>query len=131
MADGARCSIGTQQQVVVNSLLQRFGSHVHDHVTGAAAPVDPLLVEPLWWQAGAQTDPRKAVALYQAAVDKQPKNAQTWLAAGLYAADLPCPRLAYHYLERYTELDPKARASEGADAYRKALAQVNTGKPKC
>ena len=47
VADGARCSIGTQQQVVVNSLLQRFGSHVHDHVTGAAAPVDPLLVAEL------------------------------------------------------------------------------------
>jgi O-antigen ligase len=96
-----------------------------------ARSVDPLLVEPLWWQADAQTDPRQAVALFQAAVDKQPKNAQTWLAAGLYAAGLPCPRLAYHYLERYTELDPNARASEGADAYRTALAQVNTGKPKC
>jgi O-antigen ligase len=96
-----------------------------------ARSVDPLLVEPLWWQADAQTDPRKAVALYQAAVDKQPKNAQTWLAAGLYAAGLGCPRLAYHYLERYTELDNKARASQGADAYREARAQVNTGKPRC
>jgi O-antigen ligase len=96
-----------------------------------ARSVDPLLVEPLWWQADAQTDPRKAVALFQAAVDKQPKNAQTWLNAGLYAVNLECPRLAYHYLERYTELDPKARPSEGADAYRLALKQVNSGKPKC
>jgi hypothetical protein len=96
-----------------------------------ARSVDPLLVEPLWWQADAQTDPRQAVALYQAAVDKQPKNAQTWLAAGLYAVGLDCPRLAYHYLERYTELDPNARASQGADAYRTALEQVNTGKPRC
>jgi hypothetical protein len=96
-----------------------------------ARSVDPLLVEPLWWQADAQTDPRKAVALYQAAVDKQPKNAQTWLNAGLYAVGLQCPRLAYYYLERFTELDPKARSSDGADAYRLALKQVNSGKPKC
>jgi O-antigen ligase len=96
-----------------------------------ARSVDPLLVEPLWWQADAQTDPRKAVALYQAAVDKQPKNAQTWLAAGLYAASIQCPRLAYYYLERFTELNPKARPSQGGDAYREALRQVNTGKPTC
>lgn len=96
-----------------------------------ARSVDPLLVEPLWWEADAQTDPRKAVALYQAAVDEQPKNPQTWLAAGLYGVSIQCPRLAYHYLERYTELDPKARPSEGADAYREALRQVNTGKPRC
>ncbi len=96
-----------------------------------ARSADPLLVEPLWWEADAQPDPRQAVALYQAAVDKQPKNAQTWLNAGLYAVSLRCPRLAYHYLERFTELDPKARPSQGADAYREALRQVNSGKPKC
>jgi tetratricopeptide (TPR) repeat protein len=97
-----------------------------------ARSVDPLLVEPLWWQADAQKDPKKAVALYQEAVDRQPKNPQTWLAAGLYAANIVgCPRLAYYYLERFTELDPKARPSQGADAYREALRQVNTGKPTC
>jgi tetratricopeptide (TPR) repeat protein len=96
-----------------------------------ARSVDPLLVEPLWWQADAQTDPSKAVALYQAAVDKQPQNARTWLNAGLYAVSIQCPRLAYFYLERFTELDPKARPSDGGDAYREALRQVNTGKPKC
>jgi tetratricopeptide (TPR) repeat protein len=96
-----------------------------------ARSVDPLLVEPLWWQADAQTDPQKAVTLYQEAVDKQPKNAQTWLAAGLYGVSINCPRLAYYYLERFTELDPKARPSQGADAYREALRQVNTGKPRC
>jgi hypothetical protein len=96
-----------------------------------ARAVDPLLVEPLWWQADAQTDRAKAVALYQEAVDKQPRNAQTWLAAGLYAVSIDCPRLAYSYLVRYTELDPKARPSQGADAYREALRQVNTGKPRC
>jgi hypothetical protein len=96
-----------------------------------ARSVDPLLVEPYWWQADAQTDPSKALALYQAAVDRQPKNAQTWLNAGLYGVSIGCPRVAYFYLERFTELDPKARPSEGADAYREALRQVNTGVPKC
>ncbi|HEX4678618.1 MAG TPA: O-antigen ligase family protein [Gaiellaceae bacterium] len=96
-----------------------------------ARSVDPLLVEPLWWQADAQTDPQRAVALYQAAVDKQPKNPQTWLYAGLYGVTINCPRLAYYYLERFTELDPQDRPSTGGDAYRKARAQVNTGKPKC
>jgi O-Antigen ligase len=96
-----------------------------------ARSVDPLLVEPLWWQAAAQTDPAKAVAFYQEAVRKQPKNAQTWRAAGLYAMSINCPRLAYYYLERYTALDPKARPSQGADVYREALRQVNTGKPRC
>jgi hypothetical protein len=90
-----------------------------------------VLVEPLWWQADAQTDPRKAVALYRAAVDKQPKNPQTWLQAGLYGVRINCPRFAYYYLERFTELDPQAPPGTGGDAYRKARAQVNTGKPKC
>jgi hypothetical protein len=96
-----------------------------------ARSVDPVLVEPLWWQADAQTDPRKAVALYRAAVDKQPKNPQTWLQAGLYGVRINCPRFAYYYLERFTELDPQAPPGTGGDAYRKARAQVNTGKPKC
>jgi hypothetical protein len=30
-----------------------------------------------------------------------------------------------------TELDPQARPSQGGDAYREALRQVNSGKPRC
>jgi O-antigen ligase len=96
-----------------------------------AHAVDPLLVEPYWWQADAQKDPNKAIALYQQAVDRQPENPETWLMAGLYAFENDCPRLAYRYLVRYTELDPKARPSAGGDAYREALRLVNTGKPRC
>jgi hypothetical protein len=40
-------------------------------------------------------------------------------------------RAAYDNLEKFTELDNKAQSSRGADAYREARAQVNTGKPKC
>jgi tetratricopeptide (TPR) repeat protein len=96
-----------------------------------ARSVDPLLVEPLWWQADAEADPAKAIALYEEAVRKQPENPQTWQAAGLYAFRIDCPRLAYHYLVQFTALDPQARPSQGADAYREALRQVNTGKPRC
>jgi hypothetical protein len=40
-------------------------------------------------------------------------------------------RAAYTNLEKFTELDNKARASRGAVAYREARRQVNTGKPTC
>lgn len=140
---GAALAAGAALLLFGVVLLPWLGARWSDEASVAGSPartislakrarsVDPLLVEPLWWEAGAQTDPRKAVALYQAAVDEQPKNPQTWLAAGLYGVSIQCPRLAYYYLERYTELDPKARPSQGADAYRAALRQVNTGKPRC
>jgi NADH:ubiquinone oxidoreductase subunit F (NADH-binding) len=47
VADGARCSIGTQQQVVVNGLLEHFAADVHDHISGAAPAANPLLVAEL------------------------------------------------------------------------------------
>jgi NADH-quinone oxidoreductase subunit F len=47
VADGARCSIGTQQQAVVNGLLEHFVARVHDHLNGAAPPADPLVVAEL------------------------------------------------------------------------------------
>lgn len=96
-----------------------------------ARAVDPLLVEPLWSEADAQTDPRVAAALYKQAVDEQPKNPATWQTAGLWAFSVGCPRLAYSYLVEYTALDPQARPDQGGDTYRAARALVNTGKPKC
>ena len=97
-----------------------------------ARSVDPLLVDPLWTIALAyDSRPALATAYYQEAVDKQPHNPRTWLLAGLYALDKGCPRRAYNYLEKFTELDNKARPDQGADAYRRALALVNTGKPTC
>jgi O-antigen ligase len=99
-----------------------------------ARSVDPLLVEPLWSLALAaeiRGDLPTAYAFYLEATRKQPKNAETWLAAGQFAFEHGCMRAAYTNLEKFTELDNKALASHGADAYREARRQVNTGKPTC
>jgi O-antigen ligase len=97
-----------------------------------ARSVDPLLVEPLWVLAfHADDQPARARAYYDEAIRKQPKNPEGYLLAGFFALDHGCPRLAYSYLEPFTELDPKERPDKGPDAYRHALALVNSGKPTC
>jgi O-antigen ligase len=99
-----------------------------------AQSVDPLLVEPLWalaFAAELRGEVPTAYAYYLEATRKQPKNADTWLFAGQFAFAHGCMQAAYTNLEKFTELDNKARASRGADAYREARRQVNTGKPKC
>ena len=96
-----------------------------------AESVDPLLVEPLWAKALAASTPQRAFAFYREAVRRQPKNPQTWLLAGRFAFDLRCYQTAYTYLEKYTELDNKARASSGGDEYNAALKKVNAGKGRC
>ena len=47
VAYGARCSIGTQQQLVVQSLLDRFPRAVQRHVDKQLPPVEPILVAEL------------------------------------------------------------------------------------
>jgi O-antigen ligase len=97
-----------------------------------ARSVDPLLVDPLITLAFSANDrPRVAKAYYDQAIAAQPKNPQPLLLAGQFALDAGCPRLAYSYLEPFTELDPSARPSQGPDDYREALRRVNTGKPTC
>jgi hypothetical protein len=99
-----------------------------------ALSADPLLVEPYWAKADAAIElgeRQRAFAYFVDAVDREPKNPQTWLQAGEYALSNRCYRLAYTYLERYTELDPKARPSAGGDDYRRARAFVNAGKNAC
>jgi len=99
-----------------------------------AESVDPLLVEPLWAKAFAadvRGQSQRAFDLYVRAVHRQPKNPQTWRLAGLYAYQQRCYRLAYEYLEKYTELDNNAKPSQGGDAYRRALAIVNSGQARC
>ena len=79
--------------------------------------VDPLLVEAPWARADAAIElgqQQRAFDYYLQAVQRQPANPQTWLYAGEYALSSRCWRLAYTYLERYTELDPKARPETGA-----------------
>jgi tetratricopeptide (TPR) repeat protein len=96
-----------------------------------AESVDPLLVEPLWAKAFAASTPQRAFAFYREAVQRQPKNPQTWLLAGRFAFDQRCYQTAYTYLEKYTELDNKARPSAGGDDYNAALKKVDAGKGRC
>jgi hypothetical protein len=99
-----------------------------------AESVDPLLVEPLWARAFAaevQGRPRAAFVQYVRAVRRQPRNPETWQLAGLFAYSQRCYRTAYTYLERYTELDNKARPSAGGAQYNDALRRVNAGKGRC
>ena len=99
-----------------------------------ARSVDPLLIEPLWalaFAAELRGDLRTAYAYYEEATRKQPKNARTWLLAGQFAYAHGCMRAAYDNLEKFTELDNKARPSVGGDAYNAALKVVNAGKAKC
>jgi hypothetical protein len=99
-----------------------------------AQSVDPFLVEPLWAKAlAADTlgQQQRAFNYYVEAVHKQPKNPQTWLFAGRFALDQRCYHLAYTYLEKFTELNQKARPSAGGDDYNRALKLVDAGKGKC
>jgi O-antigen ligase len=99
-----------------------------------ARSLDPLLVDPYWAKAlaaDARGKRQSAFGEYLAAVRRQPHNPQTWLFAGEYAKDSGCWFLAWKYLERYTELDPKARSTSGADDYREALRRVNTRQYTC
>ncbi len=99
-----------------------------------ARSVDPLLVDPLWalaFAAELRGNLPTAYAYYEAATRKQPKNADTWLLAGQFAFAHGCMRAAYDNLEKFTELDNKARPSRGGDAYNAALKIVNAGKAKC
>jgi NADH:ubiquinone oxidoreductase subunit F (NADH-binding) len=47
VADGARCSIGTQQQTLVNSLLEHYEAELHAHVKGTTPGTDPILIAEL------------------------------------------------------------------------------------
>jgi NADH:ubiquinone oxidoreductase subunit F (NADH-binding) len=47
VADGARCYLATQHQVVVDSLLAGYAGEVEAHIRGRATATDPLLVAEL------------------------------------------------------------------------------------
>jgi O-antigen ligase len=96
-----------------------------------ARSVNPFLVEPYWTLAFAAKDNGTALAYYDDAVRRQPRNAQTWLAAGQFALSIGCPRHAYPYLEKFSELDHYAEPDKGPDDYRRALRLVNSGTPRC
>ena len=99
-----------------------------------ARAVDPLLIDPFFTLAFAaerEGKPVRAYAYYVQATKKQPANPQTWQAAGLYAHDRGCPRLAYDNLVHFTELDPYAPGADGGDIYNASLKLVNAGKAPC
>ncbi len=47
VAEGARCNLATQQQVVVGSILEQFPELVAAHTTGDAPPVEPAPIAEL------------------------------------------------------------------------------------
>ncbi len=47
VADRSRCFLATQQQTILNSILDHFGDEIEAHVSGAAAPVEPALIAEL------------------------------------------------------------------------------------
>jgi hypothetical protein len=99
-----------------------------------AHSLDPFLLDPYWAKAVAadgRGQSQRAFDEYVSAVRRQPQNPQAWLSAGEYAKDRGCWFLAWKYLERYTELDPNARSSSGADDYREALRRVNNRQYRC
>jgi O-antigen ligase len=102
-----------------------------EKLANRARAVDPFLVEPLWWEALAQSDPRKALAYYTEATRVQPQNAQAWLYKAQLELDHGCARAALEDLYKFNDLDPKAKPSAGPDDYLRALDLVNSGKPKC
>ena len=96
-----------------------------------AHSVDPLILDPYWQQAEAAATPRDAYAWYLAAIRRQPRNPQSWLAAGLFAERVGCPYQAWTNLEQYVTLDPNARPDEGGDDYNRMLKLVNARKYTC
>jgi len=86
VADGARCNLATQQQVVVASLLRHFGPAVAAHLSGDTAPVEPALVAELrdLTPTGAVVDERHR--------DKQPD----WTYDAVDSGAFPAARLGEH-----------------------------------
>jgi len=47
VGEGARCNLGLQYQVVLQSIVTGFGDELQAHVSGAAAPAEPALITEL------------------------------------------------------------------------------------
>jgi len=99
-----------------------------------ARAVDPVSIEPLFAQALAEEtrgNLGRAAALFGRATEVQPRNPQPWGWLGRLELDAGCARAALTHLERYVALDPQARPEAGAADKDRALALVNSGKPRC
>jgi hypothetical protein len=92
--------------------------------------IDPILVQALGEDVRGR--PRYELGLLEKATEVQPDNKESWFRLGdFWLNDRRCARRALPALERVVTLDPQARPSQGGDEYRRALALVNSGKPKC
>ena len=96
-----------------------------------ARSVDPLSAEAVWAQALVTDGYAQAQSLYALAARKEPENPEWWLLKARFELDSGCARAALEDFYRFNALDKYARPSAGPDDYRRALALVNTGKPKC
>jgi len=96
-----------------------------------ARSVDPLNAEAVWAQALATGGYSPAVALYALATRKEPQNPQWWLLKARFELSSGCARAALVDFYRFNALNPYANPSQGPDDYRRALALVNTGRPRC
>jgi NADH-quinone oxidoreductase subunit F len=86
VADGARCYLASQQEVVVSSLVHRFGDAIDAHMTGAAAAIPPAAIAELVdiVDGSAIVDERHR--------DKQPD----WTFDAAYSGQAPADRLGEH-----------------------------------
>ncbi len=86
VADGARCNLGVQQQVIVEALLKNFGLVVDAHMHGGATGVRPLAVAELvdLTNNSAQLDERHAA--------KQPD----WTYTPVWGGETPVERFTDH-----------------------------------
>jgi NADH:ubiquinone oxidoreductase subunit F (NADH-binding) len=86
VAEGARCSLGTQQQTIAASLVDRFPDDVDGHFTGTRAPAEPIFVAEVVdiSNGRARLDERHR--------DKQPD----WTYDEIDSGQLPAARLGEH-----------------------------------
>ncbi len=81
VADGARCNLATQQQVVIGSILDRFPDSITAHARNTAPAVTPVLIAPI-------TELRDGVAaLDEHETRKQPDWTYDEVDSGTWPAD--------------------------------------------
>jgi len=96
-----------------------------------ARSVDPLNAESVWAQALATSGYLRQQALYALATRMEPENPQWWVLKGQFELTNGCARAALLDFYRFNALNQYANPNAGPNDYRRALALVNTGKPRC
>ncbi len=96
-----------------------------------ARSVDPLNAEAVWAQALSTSGYAARWALYALATSKEPANPQWWVLKAQFELANGCARAALVDFYRFNALDQYANPNDGPNDYRRALALVNSGKPRC